>query len=182
MSSERKNIKSETLTVWNRIGRGVWAVVWLLLYRPTPIFLHSWRRLLLRLFGARVGEKAHPYPSARIWAPWNLELGDAACLGRRVDCYCVDKIVIGNNAIVSQYTYLCSASHDYTRPDLPLISAPIIIGDNVWITAGVFVGPGVRIGDGAVVLARSVVVNDVDPWVVVAGNPAKLKKYRDLEG
>jgi putative colanic acid biosynthesis acetyltransferase WcaF len=165
----------------NKLARSVWHVVWLLLYRPTPRLLHPWRRFLLRGFGAKLGKGVHPYPSARIWAPWNLEMGDNSCLSEGVDCYCVAKVRIGENSTVSQYSFLCTASHDYTRKSMPLVVAPISIGSYVWITADVFVGPGVTIGDGAVVLARSSVFSDLPGWQVSRGNPAAPFKRRTLD-
>ena len=170
------------LSLANKLARSVWQVVWLLIYRPTPRQFHPWRCLLLRLFGAKLGRAVHPYPSARIWAPWNLEMGDHACLSEGVDCYCVAPIRIGAHTTVSQYSFLCTASHDYTRADMPLVTAPITIGERVWITADVFVGPGVTIGDGAVVTARSSVFADIPPWVVARGNPAVPVKARVLQG
>ena len=166
-------------SVGNKIGRTVWNVVWLLLYRPSPRILHSWRGFLLRRFGAVVGKNVHPYPSARIWAPWNLELGDHSCLGDHTDCYCVDRITIGPHSTVSQYSYLCTASHDYTDPFMPLTTAPIVIGEGVWIAADVFVGPGVAVGNGAVIGARSSIFRNVEAWTVVAGNPARVIKKRE---
>lgn len=175
-------LRRHHLSLANKLARSVWQVVWLLLYRPTPRLFHPWRCLLLRLFGAKLGRAVHPYPSARIWAPWNLEMGDHACLSEGVDCYCVAPIRIGAQTTVSQYSFLCTASHDYTRADMPLVTAPITIGELVWITADVFVGPGVTIGDGAVVTARSSVFTDIPPWVVARGNPAVPVKARVLQG
>lgn len=134
--------------------------------------------MLLRLFGARISSEAHPYPSAKIWAPWNLTMDEGSCLGENVDCYCVAHIHIGKNSTVSQYSYLCTASHDYTRSNMPLIISPISIGDNVWITADVFIGPGVHIGDGSIITARSSVFRDIPSWVVATGNPALPIKQR----
>ena len=164
----------------NKWLRTLWHLVWLVLYRPTPRVLHPWRCALLRLFGARLGNAVHPYPSARIWAPWNLEMGDHSCLGEHVDCYCVDRIRIGAHAIVSQYSFLCTASHDYTDPAMPLVTAPIMIGARAWITADGFVAPGVVIGEGAIVSARSSVFSDVEAWTIVRGNPAKAFRKRVL--
>ena len=175
-------LRRHHLSLANKLARTAWQVVWLLLYRPTPRLFHPWRCLLLRLFGAKLGRAVHPYPSARIWAPWNLEMGDHACLSEGVDCYCVAPIRIGAHTTVSQYSFLCTASHDYTRADMPLVTAPITIGERVWITADVFVGPGVTIGDGAVVTARSSVFADIPPWVVARGNPAVPVKARVLQG
>lgn len=166
------------LSFRNKVGRAVWGIVWLLLFRPTPRLFHGWRCMLLRSFGAKLGKSVHPYPSARIWAPWNLEMGDHSCLGERVDCYCVDKVRIGAHATVSQYSFLCTASHDYTDKTMPLVTAPIMIGEHAWITADVFIAPGVVIGEGAVINARSSVFTNIEPWVVASGNPAKPVKKR----
>lgn len=105
-------------------------------------------------------------------------MGDHSCLSEQVDCYCVDKIRIGANATVSQYSFLCTASHDYTVPRMPLVTAPITIGERAWVTADVFVAPGVTIGEGAVITARSSVFSDIEPWVVAGGNPARGVKTR----
>jgi putative colanic acid biosynthesis acetyltransferase WcaF len=107
-------------------------------------------------------------------------MGDHSCLGEHVDCYCVDRIRIGAHAIVSQYSFLCTASHDYTDPAMPLVTAPIMIGARAWITADVFVAPGVVIGEGAIVSPRSSVFSDVDAWTIVRGNPAKAFRKRVL--
>jgi len=169
------------LSTRNKIARTLWQIVWLLLYRPTPRLFHPWRCLLLRLFGAKLGKSVHPYPSARVWAPWNLEMGDHSCLSEGVDCYCVAKISIGAHSTVSQYSFLCTASHDHSKAVMPLVAAPITIGERVWITADVFVGPGATIGDGAVVTARSSVFSDLPPWMVARGNPAMAVKPRKFE-
>jgi putative colanic acid biosynthesis acetyltransferase WcaF len=173
----------QRLTLGNKIARAIWQIVWLFLYRPTPRVFHAWRCLLLRIFGAKLGKAVHPYPSARVWAPWNLEMGDHACLSEGVDCYSVAKICIGAYSTVSQYSFLCTASHDHSFAAMPLVAAPITIGERVWITADVFVGPGVTIGDGAVVTARSSVFSDLPPWMVARGNPAapvRKRKFAEI--
>lgn len=161
------------VTGTNRTLRVLWGVVWLTLYRPSPRPLHAWRRLLLRLFGARIAADARPYPRAKIWAPWNLEMQPHSCIANDVDCYSVARVSLGRHATVSQYSYICSASHDFRDPSMPLVSAPIVIGAQAWVAADAFIGPGVTVGEGAVVGARSTVMADVAPWTVVAGSPAK---------
>jgi putative colanic acid biosynthesis acetyltransferase WcaF len=168
------------LSRWNKLGRALWGVVWLLLFRPSPRPCFAWRRWLLRCFGARMGKGANVYSSCRVWAPWNLEMGDHSCLGFDVDCYCVDRVRIGAHATVSQYSYLCTASHDIRDPHMRLVTAPIAIGNGAWVCAGAFVGPGVVLGEGAVAAARAVVVKDVEPWAVVGGNPARFLGTREL--
>jgi putative colanic acid biosynthesis acetyltransferase WcaF len=161
------------ITFNNRVARLLWGIVWNTLYRFSPKIMHGWRRFLLRCFGASVGVGAHPYPRAKIWAPWNLTMGEHSCLANDVDCYCVAPIHLGAYATVSQYSYLCSASHDHRDPSMPLIVAPIVIESRAWVAADVFVGPGVKIGHGSVVGARSTVLYDVPPGTVVSMAPAK---------
>jgi putative colanic acid biosynthesis acetyltransferase WcaF len=133
---------------------------------------------LLRFFGAQVGPAVHAYSSARIWAPWNLVMEAGSCLGPGVNCYSVDRIVLGPNTVVSQRAFICTASHDYRSPGFPLTTAPVEIGENAWIAAEAFVGPGVTVGAGAVVGARAVAVRDVPPGAVVVGNPARVVANR----
>lgn len=164
----------------NKAARGMWSVVWLFLFRPSPRIFAGWRRLLLRLFGAKMGRGAAVHPSVRIWAPWNLEMGDYSCLAHSVDCYCVARITLGAHATVSQYSFLCCAGHDYKDPNMRLVAEPISIGRAAWVCADVFVGPGVMIGEASVVGARSTVLHNVESWDVVIGNPAVAIKKRDL--
>lgn len=164
----------------NQFGRALWAVVWMTLFRTSPRPLHGWRRLLLRCFGARVGRGAHPYPTAWVWAPWNLEMGDHSCLADGVDCYSVALVRLGSSALVSQRAFLCAATHDYTDPSFPLIPGPIVIADGAWVAAEAFVGPGVTVGEGAVVGARAVAVKDVAPWAVLVGNPGRVVGVRRI--
>lgn len=166
------------LSLSNKIARAIWQLVWAVLYRPSPRIFHGWRRILLKLFGASIGRNAHPYPSAKIWAPWNLIMEENSCLGEHVDCYCVAQVRIGKNSTVSQYSYLCTASHDHTLSSMPLIASRITIGNDVWVTADVFVAPGVTIADGSVITARSNVFRDIPPWVVASGSPAIPIKAR----
>lgn len=179
MASASSMLTSRKLTFANKLARGLWGLVWLFLFRPTPRPLHRWRCFLLRCFGADIGAGVRVYQSARVWAPWNLVMGNGSCLGDEVDCYCVDTVRLGAGATVSQYSYLCTASHDYRRRSHPLVTAPIDIGEAAWVAADVFVGPGVTVGAGAVVGARSTVLKDVPPWVVVAGTPPRILGPRE---
>lgn len=166
----------------NRAARAAWGVVQTLLFRPSPRPLHRWRTMLLRLFGASLHPTARVYPRARCWAPWNLVMEEWACIADDVDVYSVGRITIGASSTVSQYSYLCTATHDHEDPAQPLVVRPITIGQRCWIAADVFVGPGVTIGDGAVVGVRSTVLKDVPPWVVAAGTPATPIGKRRLAG
>jgi putative colanic acid biosynthesis acetyltransferase WcaF len=165
-------------SVANRVCRQLWGIVWFLFYRPSPKLFYGWRRFLLRVFGARIKQGAHPFPSCKVWAPWNLVMGYRSSLGPYVDCYNPAQVEIGDYATVSQYSYLCGATHDYTEETMPLVTKPIRIATRAWVAAGAFVGPGVTVEEGAVVGARACVFRDVPAWTVVAGNPARMIRRR----
>lgn len=184
MSNQKIDLShyQDKLTLANKLARVLWRIVAAILFRSFGTsFLMPWRRLILIIFGAKLGKGVHIYSSAKIWAPWNLEMDDNSCIASGVDCYNVDKIKIGKNSIVSQKAYLCTASHDITNPLHPLITAPICIEDQAWVAANAFVGMGVNIGQGSVVGARAAVFKNVAPWTVVGGNPAKVIKKRIIE-
>lgn len=162
----------------NRVARLCWQLVWIVLFRPTPPSMHGWRCWLLRCFGARIAQGCHVYSDARIWAPWNLVMAEKACLGPRIICYSMAPIVLGERAVVSQGAHLCTGTHDYNLASFPLYAKPITIGSDAWICAEAFVGPGVQIGNGAVIGSRSVVIRDQPGWMVCAGNPARPLKPR----
>lgn len=176
---DRSRARSEH-NLRNWLARGLWGVTYALLFRPSPRPVRAWRRWLLRLFGAKMGRRASVDPTCKVWAPWNLQMGDFSCMGPRVDCYCVAPVKLGDHAIVSQYSYLCSATHDPADPRFKLVTSPITLKAKAWVAADVFVGPGVTIGEGAVVGARASVYKDVPPWVIVGGNPAKVIKERTI--
>ncbi len=162
----------------NKAGRTLWGVVYLIFFRPTPKVLHGWRRMILRLFGAKIHPTAKVFNSAKVWAPWNLEMEEYACISFDVDCYNVAPIKMGPHSTVSQYSFLCTASHDMDDPAMKLTTAPITIGAGAWICADVFVAPGVTIGDGAVIGARSSVFTSIPANKIAAGNPCKVLRDR----
>lgn len=162
------------------LKRVLWALV-NPLFRFSPRILFGWRRLLLRMFGAKVGRHVNVYNTARIYFPWNLEIADWSAIGEHAFIYNLGPVSVGERVTISQRAHLCAGTHDYTDPTLPLQKPPIVVEDQAWICADAFIGPGVTIGEGAVVGARAVVVKDVEPWQVVAGNPVRVVKRRVLK-
>lgn len=162
----------------NKLARLAWGLVQATLFRLSPRPLHAWRTMLLRLFGAKLHPSARVYPRCRVWGPWNLTMGERATLADDVDCYCVARITIGARTTVSQYSYLCAATHDFEDRTFPLRPMPITIGEDCWLAADVFVGPGITISDGVVVGARSSVLKDLPAWKVCAGTPAEPIRER----
>jgi putative colanic acid biosynthesis acetyltransferase WcaF len=163
----------------NRVARLVWGVVWALLFRPTPWFMGAWRTFLLRRFGARI-KWARFHSTVRVWAPWRLEIGEHVWVDERVYLYNVFGLTLGDRIVISQGAFLCGASHDYTVENYPLTGGRIRVEGDSWITAEAFVAPGVTIGRGTVVGARAVVLKDTPAWTVVAGNPARVIKEREV--
>ena len=150
----------------NRVVRALWIISWRLLASWTPPPLHPWRRMLLRLFGARIASTARVYGSARIWYPANLQMGEYSVLGWDVICYCQGKVTLDDFANVAQRAHLCAGTHDIDDPAFQLITRPIVIGRHAWVAADAFVGPGVTLGEGAVLGARGVAFKDLPPWSV----------------
>ncbi len=164
----------------NKLARLVWHLAWLLFFRASPWFWHAPRRVLLRLFGAKVGRGVQIMPTAHIWAPWNLALGDHATISHGVDVYNVAQIDIGAHATVSQRAFLCTATHEVDHPNMPLKTAPIYVGDGAWICAEAYLHPGVTVGVDAVAGVRAVVLHDVPPGHIVGGNPARFLRQRKV--
>jgi len=171
------------LSTKNKIGRFAWMLADTLLFKPAISgLLWPWRRFLLTVFGARIGKNSYIKASVKIWAPWNLQVGECTCLADRVNVYNTGRITIGAHTTISQGAYLCPGSHDIYSPKFPMICSSMTIGDQVWIATEAFVGGmGVTVGEGAVVGARAVVTKNVEPWTIVAGNPAKFVKVRVIK-
>lgn len=166
----------------NFFVRFVWKLVWTLLARPTPRWiLNGWRVFILKCFKARIGAKCRVPGGTDIWYPSRLTMGRSVWIDVNVKLYCVNRITLGNNVIISDGAYLCTAQHDITDPAFALTTAPITIGDSAWIGARAIILPCRKIGEGAVVAAGAVVTRDVEPWTVVAGNPARVIKKRELK-
>lgn len=167
-----------------KIGRTLWNVTSAILFRPfiTGVF-RLWRIALLKLFGAQIAWDANVYASVKIWAPWKLCMGHRACLGPEVICYNQDLITLEDDAIVSQYSYLCTASHDTEKQNTAigsLVVAPITLKQRSWVGSRAFIGLGVTIGEDAIAGATASVYKDVEPKTIVGGNPAKILKRRTL--
>jgi len=157
-----------------KMGRVLWALC-APLFRFSPRPCWGWRRSLLRAFGADVGDRVHIYPTVRISIPWHLEIADGAAVGDRAILYALGLIKIGPRATVSQNAHLCAGTHDWRDPARPLIRTPITIGADAWVCADAFVGPGVKIGDRAVLGARAVAMRDLADDHIGQGNPMQAR-------
>lgn len=156
----------------------LWRVVYATLFRHSPQVMYGWRRFLLRCFGASVGKKVIIRPTAQITNPWKLSLGDYCWIGDEVVLYTLGHITVGANAVVSQRCYLCTGTHDYTSESFNITSHPIVIGEKCWLATDVYVAPGIHIGDGTVVGARSSVFKELPAGKICMGTPAIIIKDR----
>ena len=164
-----------------QLERIAFRVVWLVLARFSPPPMSGWRCALLRLFGARIGKRVRVYGSVRIWLPRNLALGDGAWLGPGAEVYNQGMISLGAESVISQRAFLCASTHSTSDPDFALVLRPITLGRGCWVAAEAFVGPGVTMGDGAVLAARGALFEDAAPMGIYRGNPATLLGQRRLE-
>lgn len=165
-----------------KIKRAIWNITWRIFGYYGPRLLSPWRKYLLKLFGAKIGKAPLICGQVKLLMPWNLEIEDYVSIAEGTDIYNFAKVTIGSNTVISQGVWLCTGTHDYTKTNFPLIWAPISVGCNAWIASEAFISPGIKIGDGAVIAARSVVTKDVPEWMVCAGMPAKPIKQRVIKG
>lgn len=151
----------------------LWWMVQSSLFGMSPQFMYGWRQWLLQIFGANVGKKVLIRPTARITYPWKVHIGDYSWIGDDVVLYSLGKIEVGCNVVISQRSYICTASHDYASPSFEIFTQPVNIEDEAWIATNVFVAPGVTIGKGAIVGACSSVFSDLPAMMLCTGSPAK---------
>jgi putative colanic acid biosynthesis acetyltransferase WcaF len=164
-----------------KAGRALWVLVESTLFRFSPKRADGFRAWLLGCFGATLhGRPQVLRRTVRIEVPWNIEMGEGVQIGDHVRLYSLGPIRIGAHSVVSQYGHLCAGTHDFTDVSFPLRRVPITIGSQCWIATDVYVAPGVTIGDGVVVGARSNVIKDLPAWKVCVGSPARPVAHRPL--
>lgn len=175
-TSENRHLSPWTTKA--KIGRVLWWFAQATLFRWSFHNMYRWRRTLLRVFGATVSSSARIRPTVRIECPWNLTIGDNSVIGDRANIYALGPVIIGQRVTISQQSHLCAGTHDFTQPDFPLQCPPIVIMEEAWIAADAFVGPGVTIGQGAILGARGCAFSNLAPWMIHGGNPARPLKGR----
>ncbi|PAC30625.1 WcaF family extracellular polysaccharide biosynthesis acetyltransferase [Flectobacillus sp. BAB-3569] len=158
-----------------------WWIIQSIFFKNSPQFMYSWRKFLLTLFGAKIGRNVLIRPSVHIQFPWKLEIGDDSWIGDEVVLYNLGNIIIGSNVVISQRSYICTGTHDYAKSDFPIIAYTNIIENEVWIATDVYVAPGVKIGKGAVVGARSSVFKNVRENTINFGSPVKEVSSRYIK-
>jgi len=165
----------------SRVFVQLWWAVQGTLFALSPQFMYGWRRGLLRIFGARIGKGTIIRSSVKTPYPWKLTIGEHCHIGEDVCLYTYGEIEIGDCAVVSQRSYLCTGFHDHTSPNFDLLAKKIVIGSEAWVATDVYVAPGVTIGHGTVVGARSSVFRDIPPGVIAVGSPARVIGERKMK-
>lgn len=156
--------------LWNTIGAPM--------FRWSPRSLMQLRVWIVNMFGGQIHRTAVLRRTVRIWHPWLLSMEEHSCLGEEVMMYNLGPVHVGSHTVLSQRVHVCNGTHDISSVTLPLRRPSTRIGSGVWICADAFIGPGVIIGDNAIVGARAVVTKDVDHATIVAGNPAREIRHR----
>jgi len=151
----------------------LWQTVQQTLFAWSPQPAYGWRRWLLRLFGAEVSRGVLVRPTVRVTYPWKVKLGDHCWIGDNAELYSLGPITIGQHAVVSQRSYVCAATHYYNDISFPLVAKAVVVEREAWVAADCFIAPGITIGAGAIVGARSTVLKDVLPSTIMAGSPLK---------
>ncbi len=132
------------------------------------------------MFGAKVGVGVVIKPNVNIKYPWFLEVGSHCWIGEGVWIDNLAKIIIGNNVILSQDSYLLTGSHDYKITTFDLMLGEILLEDGVWIGAKAIVCPGVKCHSHSVLSVGSIATQDMDPYTIYQGNPAIVKREREI--
>ena len=159
----------------------LWWVIQKIFINLSPQPFYGWRRFWVRLFGGKVGKKVKIRPSVKITYPWKVSIGDFSWIGDEVVLYTLGNIHIGRHTVVSQRSYLCTASHDYTKEAFDIFSSKINVGDGCWLAADVYVAPGISIGSGAIVGARSSVFSNIKRNTINFGSPCKTIRDRKIK-
>lgn len=156
----------------------VWEVVWALFVRWLPKPFYRWHVLLLKMFGCKIHGHVFIAPSCRIYAPWLLEMGEHSCMGARSEIYDLGPVKIGERTTIAQYAYICNGTHELSNPNLPLLVGDVEIGDDVFVGAKAIILPGLKLANGCVVGAGSVLTKNTESFRIYAGNPARYIKDR----
>lgn len=162
----------------SKIITQLWWIVQGTLFSWSPQAFFGWRRFLLRLFGAKIGKNTAIRSSVQVTYPWKVEIGDYTWVGDDCVLYSLGSIKIGSNVAIAHKVYFNTGGHDYQKPTFDIFSKPVVIEDECWITNDVYIAPGVTIGKGTVVGARSTVLTSLPPGKVCVGSPVKIIKDR----
>jgi putative colanic acid biosynthesis acetyltransferase WcaF len=157
----------------------IWYIVNLTLVRSGVIPFSNVIVVLLKIFGAKIGNEVRIKPGINIRYPWKLTIGDNSWLA---DCYIdnLDMVTIGNNVCISQQAMLLTGNHNYKIVSFDLITKPIILKDGVWIGARAVVCPGIIANTHSILTVGSIATKTLQAYTINQGNPAINVKNRSV--
>jgi putative colanic acid biosynthesis acetyltransferase WcaF len=165
----------------SKITVQIWWIVQGTLFSWSPQFLYGWRAFLLRSFGAQIGKNVKIRSSVQITYPWKVKIGDYTWVGDDCMLYSLGDISIGSHVAIAHKVYFNTGGHEYDKKTFDIFFKPVVIEDECWITNDVYVAPGVTIGKGTIVGARSSVLKDLPPGKICVGTPAQPIKDRPFQ-
>lgn len=136
------------------------------------------RIAVLRAIGLRTGRGCVVHHGVAMRAAHKIRVGDDTWLDEHVRLDGRGGLVVGSHVSMGAGVQVWTAQHDWRAADFAYTSAPVTVGDRAWVCARAVVLPGVSIGEGAVIAAGAVVVDDVPAWTVAAGVPARVVAER----
>lgn len=174
----KRDSKTQNVTRSYKIRLQIWRCVDSLFFKTSLNVLSSWRVMLLRLFGAKIGKGCYISPKCTIFIPWNVEIGNFVSIDDYAYIKPRAKITIGDYVSISNFVRIIPGGHDVRARNLASDLKPVAIGNGAFIGADTYIGKGVTIGQMAVVGARSTVLKDVPENVIAFGSPCQVKGER----
>jgi len=164
------------------ISRNFNKIIWFLFGKPLlASFIPGtyWRKILLKIFGAKIGLGGKIKSRLFISEPWNLEVGDHCWFGEDLWIDNLSMVYIGDRVCLSQGVYICTGNHNYRKETFDLELKNIIIEDDCWIAAKSIIAPGTIMKRGSVASLGSLISGNIEEYGIYKGNPAKLFKKRN---
>lgn len=160
--------------------RGLWLGTSLAFFETGFPWPSALKRMILRLFGARIGLAVVIKPHVTIKSPWRLAVGDHSWIGERVWLDSLAEISLGANVCLSQGAMVETGNHDWSDPRFGLVLGPVEIANGAWVAVRALVLPGARLAAHSVLTAGSVLAGDTEPFGIYTGVPAVRVKERRL--
>jgi putative colanic acid biosynthesis acetyltransferase WcaF len=159
----------------------LWFYVNAIVFKTSLLPINAVKVALLKLFGAKIGDKVIIKPCVNIKYPWHLIVGNDTWLGEGVWIDNLVLVTIGSDICISQGAVLQTGSHNYKQRAFNLITGNIVLADGVWIGCCAIINQGVTVGSHAVLTAGSVATRDLDAYGIYQGNPAVKVRERTIE-
>jgi putative colanic acid biosynthesis acetyltransferase WcaF len=162
------------------VVRMLWMLVSRLFFNTWVPYPSTFKAIILKVFGAKVGKGLVIRTHVRIKQPWRLSIGDHVWIGESVWIDNLVQVAIASNVCLSQGAFLLTGNHDYKSTSFDLITGEIHLESGVWIGAKAIVGPGVRCKSHSVLAAGSTTFKELEAYKIFQGNPAEVKRERKI--